>query len=77
MLDYVLVDGLDERIIRNCLDEDSAVFVFGVAITSTCIEIYISLKQVVMDIQDGLEPRQTLIMDMVCLSLRIVSSSIS
>ena len=65
MLDYVLVDSLDERIIRGWR-KMRRFRVWGWRSHRPAWRVYSLLKQVIMDILDRLEPRQAPVMDMVC-----------
>ena len=66
MLDDVLVDGLDERVVGDCLDEDGAVVVFGRGgdVDLEC-EFALALYHLVVNVLDGLEPRHAFVVDVV------------
>ncbi len=66
MLDDVLVDGLDERVVGNRLDEDRAVVVArrGGHVDLEG-EAAVLLEHLVVDVLNGLEPRHARIVDVV------------
>ena len=66
VLDDVLVDGLDERVIGNGLDEDGAVVVArGGGDVDLEREAAVLLEHLVVDVLDGFEPCHARIVDVV------------
>ena len=66
MLDDVLRDGLDQRIVRHGLDEDRAVVVFrGGGHVHLHAQRAAFLQQAVVDVLNGFEPRQFVVVDVV------------